>query len=146
MADDATTLTDVPLRLFTVDEVETMAAAAVFGEGEQIDLWDGRIYAMAPEGEGHQRWNARAVRALMRVLLRIDPDERSFMLRSPAWIRIAKRRGLTPDLCITLPSDGVTRLTSERVLLAVETTDQNRGTTSASSPSATPPPASRASG
>src|SRR5213592_2251263 len=53
-----------PRRLFTVDQFHRMAAAAIFGEHDRIELLSGEIVEMTPIGSRHAACVSRLIHLL----------------------------------------------------------------------------------
>lgn len=71
-----------PLRRFRVDEYHRLIEAGVLGEDEHVELIDGVIVAMAPQGIPH----AYAIQELTRLLAPQLPDEYRLRPQLPATL------------------------------------------------------------
>ena len=89
---------DAPRR-FTRWEYQKMADAGVFGESERVELLDGEVVTMSPEGTRH----AAFVRRLIRILAREVADRADVTAQSPY---AAEAISLPePDLAVVPRSD-----------------------------------------
>lgn len=107
-------------RLFTVDEYYRMAEAGILGEGDRVELLDGRIVEMSPIGSRHAACVGRLTRLMAAV-----PEERA-LLRVQSPVRLGKLSEPQPDLCLLKPradyyADG--HPGPDDVLLLVEVAD-----------------------
>jgi Uma2 family endonuclease len=76
---------DVAKRRITLDEYHRMAEAGILGEDEHVELIDGVLVAMTPQGRAH----ARVIQRLTRLLVRTLGDDVEVL----------------PQLPLTLPDD-----------------------------------------
>src|SRR4030042_1497589 len=72
-------------RRITVDEYHRMVEARILGEDEHVQLLDGMLVAMTPQGRAH----ARVIQRLTRLLVRAPGDDLEVL----------------PQLPLTLPGD-----------------------------------------
>jgi Uma2 family endonuclease len=80
-------------RLFDVEEYLAMGAAGVFGEGENVELIDGRLVVSPSEGSAHFGTNG-AVNEIMTAIAR---DLGSVRYYVNATVELTTRRVLNPD-------------------------------------------------
>ena len=81
----------LPTTRFTVDEVERLCAAAVFGD-RRVELVNGRIYRMAPQRSPHMT----AVSKTSEALLRLCPTDEWIVIQGT--FRIDRFNAPDPDL------------------------------------------------
>lgn len=113
----STELRDIPttLRRLSVDEVIRMAEAGILGETERLELVDGRLVEMSPEGADH----ANAVATLTTRLARLYPE--GFQVRSQSTLPLGEHSYLEPDVFVIRPRDDGWRWpTVDEVVLVVE--------------------------
>jgi Uma2 family endonuclease len=55
---------DLPRRRFTADEVMRMAEEGILGEDEHVELLDGELVVMSPQGPPHAAWVMELTRIL----------------------------------------------------------------------------------
>ena len=121
MAGAATETTDATAvelrpRLFTVEDVEAMVKAGIFGEDERVELIEGQIVEMSAQGTRHI-W---AVSELITTFA----GRGGVRVASQSTLRIAGRSGPEPDVMV-LRSDTpkVRKPSPENMLLVVEVAD-----------------------
>jgi len=86
-------------RQFTVDEYYRMGEAGVFGEDDQVELLDGRIYTMSPIGSEH----AACVDRLTKLFVLWSGEEVIVRVQNP--VRLDERSEPEPDLALLAPQD-----------------------------------------
>jgi len=84
---------DVAERLFDVNDLLAMSAAGLFGEGENVELIDGRLVVAPSEGSAHFGVNG-AVTDIMTALARAEGSVRYYV---NATVELTTRRVLNPD-------------------------------------------------
>ena len=88
----------IPLRPLTVDDYERMVDAGILGEDERVELLNGQLSEMSPQGEQH----AGIVEWLTTRLIRaIDPEVASVRVQLP--LRFRPLSVPEPDLAIVEP-------------------------------------------
>ena len=80
------------LRLFTIDELEAMVRLGIIGQDERVELIEGQIVKMNPQGTGHI-W---AVTALIETFA----GRPGLTLTTQGTFELAARSGPEPDLLI----------------------------------------------
>lgn len=83
------------IRPLTVDEVIRMAEVGIIGETERVELVDGSLVLMSPEGVDH----ATATRVLVTMLARTYPD--GFQVGSQSTVPLDEHTLLEPDVYVT---------------------------------------------
>ncbi len=109
-----------PHHRFTVDEYERMGEAGILGEGERVELIDGRIVQMTPIGVPH----AATVTELVALLLAQLGDRGVVYSQNP--IVIGEFSEPQPDVTVLRPPRATYRKRRPRpedVLLLIEVTD-----------------------
>ena len=107
-------------RQFTVDEYYRMGEAGVFGEDDQVELLDGRIYTMSPIGSEH----AACVRRLTRLFVQGAGAEALVSTQNP--VRLNEASEPEPDVSLLSPREDDYAAHHPRpneVLLVVEVAD-----------------------
>ena len=89
----------VAARLLTVDDVVALSAAGAFGEGEKVELIDGRLYLSPSEGVRHLDHSGRVGDALFKLLSTTGLD-RDWRLIPNLSLRISPVRLLQPDWAV----------------------------------------------
>jgi Uma2 family endonuclease len=84
---------DAAERLFDVGDLLAMSAAGLFGEGENVELIDGRLVVAPSEGSAHFGVNG-AIIEVMTALARDLGDVRYYV---NATVELTTRRVLNPD-------------------------------------------------
>ena len=114
----ATQLQRVPAlatRKLTVDDVIHMADARIIGETERVELIDGRLVEMSPEGPEH----AGIVGRLTTLLARMYPER--YEVRSQSTLPISTHEYVEPDVyVIDSPSGTLEWPSPDKVVLTVE--------------------------
>lgn len=87
------------LRLFTVEEYERMIEAGLLGEGERVELLEGRIVKMSPKGIRHAVANDRASKCFFKLL-----GDR-VIVRNQNPIRLNDAAEPEPDLVLAAPQE-----------------------------------------
>jgi len=105
-------------RRFTVEEVQQMAKAGIFDETERLELVDGVLVPMSPEGIGHRFAIGRVTRALASAY----PEDFGLWVQS---MFILHPRGYrVPDLVVVTGPAQLQKVPDPSdVLLAVEVAD-----------------------
>ena len=107
-------------RLFTVDEYDRMAQAAVFGPEERVELIEGEIVQMSPIGDRH----AAFVDNLNRLLVTRVGGRAVVRVQGP--VRVSSRSKPQPDLALLQArSYASVGARTEDVLLLVEVADSS---------------------
>jgi Uma2 family endonuclease len=109
-------------RLFTVDEYFTMAEAGIFADGPRVELLDGEIVEMSPQGDAHVHVSARTNHALVRAY-----DGAGYEVRPASTFRAGARSAPEPDFGVVPELTGRVLEVSESVLL-VEVSDSSLST------------------
>lgn len=102
--------------LFTVEDYMRMADAGVFN-GSRVELVNGEIYSMPPQGNLH----AIALGRLNRILLTIFQEP--WFLRSQGTHRFAKHVALEPDLALLKAEPVIDALIDTVPELVIEISD-----------------------
>jgi Uma2 family endonuclease len=107
-------------RLFTVEEYDRMAEAAVFGPEERVELIEGEIVQMSPIGDRH----AAFVDNLTRLLITRVGSRAVVRVQGP--VRVSSRSKPQPDLLLMRPrSYASAGARTDDVLLLVEVADSS---------------------
>lgn len=102
-------------RPLTVDEVVRMSEAGIIGETERVELVDGALIRMSPEGPDH----AKAAAVLTTRLARTYPA--GFEVRSQSTLPLGEHVLLEPDVFVARGHDDWGRFPSaDQVVLVVE--------------------------
>ena len=112
--------TELPRRLFTVDEYHRMAEAGIFRPDERVELIDGEIIEMSPIGPRHAGCVINATRLFITRL----GDRVVLSPQNP--VTIHPRSEPQPDLALLRPRDvsySEALATPQDVVLAVEVAD-----------------------
>jgi Uma2 family endonuclease len=111
------------IRLLSADDVLAMVEAGVLGDDERVELLDGVLLRVSPQGERH----AKALRLLNRALMNAYPDAAVFC---QITMRFADSRQLVdPDLAVVLDADyqhGIARAADASLAIEVAMTSQRR--------------------
>ena len=110
---------NLPHRLFTVAEVETMVAAGIIEEDERIELIGGELVPMSPKGSRHEALKID----LVDLWIRARPDD--VRLAQETTFRLSKDTYLEPDIVIYPQAAGLKALSADTVLLVVEISDSS---------------------
>lgn len=102
-----------PTRRLTVDEVLQMAEAGIIRETERIELIDGGLVEMSPEGPDHAAVAARLTTRLARTY----PDR--YTVRSQSTLPIGEHEYVEPDVMV-LNADLEGWPSVENVVLVIE--------------------------
>lgn len=111
----------LPRRAFTVREIERMTEIGLMREDERIELIGGEIVAMSPKGNRHEVLKT----ALLRKWYREAPAH--IELTPETTLRLSENTFLEPDIIVFDRESGLSGLTGETVLLAVEIADTSLG-------------------
>jgi Uma2 family endonuclease len=101
-------------RRFTVDEYHRMIAAGILDEDEHVELLEGVITSMSPQGVPH----SRCIRRLNRVLARTLGDEFELFVQLP--LTIGDRNEPEPDLAVVRSKDVPTDRHPSTAVLVIE--------------------------
>ncbi len=104
-----------PTRRLTVDEVIQMAEAGIIRETERVELLDGRLVEMSPEGSNH----AGVVAEITTLLARIYPHP--YRLRSQSTLPTGRYSYLEPDVFVVNHHDLTTFPGPSDTVLVIET-------------------------
>ncbi len=107
-------------RRFTVDEYYRMAEAGILGEDDRVELLDGEIVEMTPNGSRH----AAVVRRLDRLFHDVVRGAALVSVRNP--VRLHRYGEPEPDIALLKPRDdcyAAAHPTAADVLLLVEVAD-----------------------
>ncbi|UFP96955.1 Uma2 family endonuclease [Gloeobacter morelensis MG652769] len=91
------TVERVAIRLFSTAEYHRMAGAGVFGPQEKVELLEGRIVTVPPQGPLH----AATVRRLMQLLLRLGVDPAMLFVDQP--VSLGEYGEPVPDIALVEP-------------------------------------------
>ena len=80
------------LRLFTIDELEAMVRLGIIGQDERVELIEGQVVKMNPQGTGHI-WAITA-------LIEFFAGQPGTTLTTQGTMQLAERSGPEPDLVI----------------------------------------------
>ena len=111
-AEDTALLLDP--RRFTVDEYHRLIAAGILDEDEHVELLEGVITQMSPQGVPH----SRIIRRLNRWLARSLGDEYELFVQLP--LTIGDRNEPEPDLAVVKAEDVPTDRHPSTAVLVVE--------------------------
>ena len=89
-----------PKRRFTRDEFHRMADAGVFGEEERLELVDGEIVPMSPQGPKHISATRRSARQMRRVF-----GEEDWSVREEKALALGDSRERYPDVAVARGGD-----------------------------------------
>ncbi len=87
------------IRRFRVEEYYRMARAGVFAEDERLELLEGRIHLMTPQGARHSRTISRLTRLLV-PLLGVE-----FSLRVQSPLTLSEESEPEPDFAVVRTAD-----------------------------------------
>jgi Uma2 family endonuclease len=91
------------LRRIRVDEYHRMIAAGILGEDERVQLVDGLLVAMTPQGRPH----AFVIQKLNRLLVRTLPDDFEVLTQLP--LTLTDDSEPEPDLAVVKAQDAASR-------------------------------------
>jgi Uma2 family endonuclease len=103
----------VRTRRFSVDEYHRLIDAGILGEDEHVELLEGALYEMSPQGEPH----ARVVERLTRLLIRALGEEYRVRPQLPLTFGDSEPE---PDLAVVREGDGPRDDHPRTALLVVE--------------------------
>ena len=107
-------------RLFTIDELEAMVRQGIIGQDERVELIEGQIVKMNPQGTGHI-W---AVNRTTRIFNRRD----DVVASAQNTLELADGSGPEPDVAVLRATTSENqRPSSKDVLLVVEVADSSLG-------------------
>lgn len=106
-------------RRLSVAEVEAMAAAGIFSEDERFELIGGEIVPMSPKGIHHERLKITLAKYWYRRL----PD--GVEMAQETTFRFDEDSFVEPDFVFFRSSAGLSNLSPETALLAVEVADSS---------------------
>lgn len=86
------TAPELELRLFTIDELEAMVRQGIIGQDERVELIEGQIVKMNPQGTGHI-WATTAV-------IEAFAGRPGLTFTTQGTLQLAERSGPEPDLVI----------------------------------------------
>jgi Uma2 family endonuclease len=109
---------EVRERRFTAEEYLRMAEVGVLGEDERVELLDGRIVEMSPEGDAH----AKAVRRLTAALV-FAYVPAGFEVGVQSTHRAGPDEMPQPDLCVAPEAPGLVTMSDS--LLVIEVADSS---------------------
>jgi Uma2 family endonuclease len=114
----------ITARRFSVAEYHRMAEAGVFGPEETVELLDGRIVTVPPQGPLH----AATVRWLMQLLLRLGVEPATLFVDQP--VSLGEYGEPIPDLALVEPDPQGRAYAdahpgSERIRLLIEVSDSS---------------------
>jgi len=109
-------------RLFTADEYFAMARAGIFDEGPRVELLDGEVVEMSPQGDAHVHVSTRANHALV-----LAYDGTGYEVRPTSTFRAGPMSVPEPDFGVVPADTGRVLDTGESVLL-VEVSDTSLST------------------
>lgn len=116
-------------RRLRVDEYHRMIEAGVFDEDERIELLDGILVSVSPQGAGH----AHAIAVLTRILIRALGDE--YQVRPQLPLTLGDRLEPEPDLAVVRAGTWPASQHPSTALLVVEvsagSSDRDRTTKAA---------------
>lgn len=109
----------------TCDELIAMVEAGVFAERgddlvRRLELEDGRIVAMPPEGMPHEHAVSRAIMAFAKHFPIAALEARGLALTSGGFLRLGAHTGRSSDVMIRSATDGETPLSGDMVKLICE--------------------------
>jgi Uma2 family endonuclease len=109
----------LPRWRWTVAEIEAMARAGIFTEGERFELIGGEIVPMNPKGIQHE---------ILKTMLNLHfaantPAE--FLFTQETTFRLDENSFIEPGFIFYRKADGLANLTPRTALLAVEVADSN---------------------
>ena len=109
-------------RLFTADEYFAMAEAGIFDEGPRVELLDGEVVEMSPQGDAHVHVSTRANHALV-----LAYDGTGYEVRPTSTFRAGPMSVPEPDFGVVPADTGKVPDTGESVVL-VEVSDTSLST------------------
>lgn len=102
---------------FTADEFMIMCEAGVFGDVANIELLDGKIVEMPPEGTGHGAHKAQSFRVLDRIVQGLP----HLLIASNVALRLGPRIVVAPDVLVsTFPTGWPSAVAASEMKLALE--------------------------
>lgn len=107
----------VTRRAFTVDEIYRMTEAGILAEGENFELIEGELVAMAAKNHAHERVKSALTLAIARAL----PD--TLWLGIESSIQLSDLSLVKPDLVIYPRHLNLRAVRGPDVLLAIEVSD-----------------------
>ncbi|MCC7368054.1 MAG: Uma2 family endonuclease [Chloroflexi bacterium] len=114
------TAPELELRLFTIDEVEAMVRQGIIGADEHVELIEGQIVKMNPQGTGHI-WAVTAV-------IEAFAGRPGLTFTTQGTLQLAERSGPEPDLVILRAQTSRRRRPRPRdALLVVEVANTSLG-------------------
>ncbi|MCG8442145.1 MAG: Uma2 family endonuclease [Caulobacterales bacterium] len=106
--------------LLTVDEVMRLVGAGVLREKDRVELIDGVLYDMSPEGALHMRVVSRIMLVLAEALARRADLRARYSLSPNGSLKLNDRNLRIPDLMVVPLLDGETLPTGAGAALTVE--------------------------
>jgi Uma2 family endonuclease len=105
-----------PLHLLSVEDYHRMIEVGILTDEDKVELLDGAIFEMSPEGPPHALVIARLARFLIGALL----DDPSLLVRIGSPVTLPPRSEPQPDFAVVDTADATWRAHPERAHLLVE--------------------------
>jgi Uma2 family endonuclease len=105
-----------PLHLLSVDEYHRMIEVGILTDEDKVELLDGAIFEMSPEGPPHALVIARLARFVIAALL----DDPSLLVRVGSPVTLRPRSEPEPDIAVVDTADATWRAHPQRAHLLIE--------------------------